>query len=228
MSEGDRLVSVTRDSILALVRLLDVPLGLFEPVTRCSHLTPRLRALLASMARPESLLEAMAVLARRMCEDALRHHAPSGPDAGTAHELTAEFHGSHRLHAVHFPHGTLGAECVAILLQDVHGADGFDPLPLRARYRLTDREIEVAGLIVKGMSTDGLARHLGIARHTARRHIESVMGKADAHSRVELLIRLLGREEAGAISPTPEHGGSGARGDWAVPGGRPSSPLRDR
>ncbi|GII21799.1 response regulator transcription factor [Planosporangium mesophilum] len=50
---------------------------------------------------------------------------------------------------------------------------------------LTPREREVLGALVRGDDTTRLARSLGIAAATARCHIQNVLTKLGAHSRVE-------------------------------------------
>ena len=50
---------------------------------------------------------------------------------------------------------------------------------------LTPRERQVLGALVRGQDTTRLARELGIAGTTARCHIQSVLTKLGAHSRLE-------------------------------------------
>lgn len=52
---------------------------------------------------------------------------------------------------------------------------------------LTSREREVLGLLVAGTSTAALARALVVAPATARNHIQSIMNKLGAHSRLEVV-----------------------------------------
>ncbi len=52
---------------------------------------------------------------------------------------------------------------------------------------LTRREIEVLGLLGRGLGTDAIARDLGITRTTVRNHVQRCLGKAGAHSRLELV-----------------------------------------
>ena len=57
---------------------------------------------------------------------------------------------------------------------------------LRARYSLTDREVEVAELLVKRRTNAEIASALGVSLHTARHHTESVFLKIGVHSRVAM------------------------------------------
>jgi DNA-binding NarL/FixJ family response regulator len=50
--------------------------------------------------------------------------------------------------------------------------------------RLTQREKEILGLLVTGMSTDAIAGHLVLSRNTVRTHIQHLMEKLDVHSAV--------------------------------------------
>jgi DNA-binding NarL/FixJ family response regulator len=52
------------------------------------------------------------------------------------------------------------------------------------RHRLTPRERQVLGLIADGLSSKEIARSLGIARATARCHVQNVLTKLGVASRV--------------------------------------------
>ena len=62
---------------------------------------------------------------------------------------------------------------------------------LRAQFRLTQREAEVALELACGASDAELARKLGISPHTVRHHTESVFAKVDVHSRKALALRFI-------------------------------------
>jgi DNA-binding NarL/FixJ family response regulator len=53
------------------------------------------------------------------------------------------------------------------------------------RGELTRRELDVLGLLVEGHSTARVAQILVISASTARNHIQSVIGKLGAHSKLE-------------------------------------------
>ncbi|MCU1458191.1 MAG: response regulator transcription factor [Actinomycetia bacterium] len=59
------------------------------------------------------------------------------------------------------------------------GRSSRDPLDL------TSREREVLGLLADGMSTVGIEQTLFVSRHTVRNHVQRVMAKLGAHSRLE-------------------------------------------
>lgn len=71
------------------------------------------------------------------------------------------------------------------LVGRLSGAVGHIP------FGLTSREIEVLRLMAAGMSTRGIAGLLGISVHTARNHVQNVIRKCDAHSKLEAVSRAL-------------------------------------
>jgi PAS domain S-box-containing protein len=56
---------------------------------------------------------------------------------------------------------------------------------------LTSREIEVLRLVAAGVSTDGIARQLSLARNTVRNYVQNIEGKLGAHSRIEAVVLAL-------------------------------------
>jgi DNA-binding CsgD family transcriptional regulator len=57
-------------------------------------------------------------------------------------------------------------------------------------YRLTEREAEVVGLVVRGLSNAEVARSLWLSPHTVADHVKHVFEKTGVRSRVELANRL--------------------------------------
>jgi two-component system nitrate/nitrite response regulator NarL len=72
---------------------------------------------------------------------------------------------------------------------------------------LTPREREVLSALVRGDDTNKLARSLGIATATARCHVQNVLTKLGAHSRLEAATSAV---RYGMVSPET--------GDWLTPG----------
>jgi DNA-binding CsgD family transcriptional regulator len=72
---------------------------------------------------------------------------------------------------------------------------------LRADYRLTAREVEVARLIARGINNAAVALTLGISPHTAERHTERVLHKLRAQSRAAVAALLL---TPGPVGSSPD------------------------
>lgn len=51
--------------------------------------------------------------------------------------------------------------------------------------KLSDREVEVLGLVASGLPNKGIARELGISEHTVKFHVGTILGKLGAASRTE-------------------------------------------
>lgn len=59
------------------------------------------------------------------------------------------------------------------------------PRPPANRYRLTERERQVLGQLTLGEKNDDIARALQISPHTARTHVQNILAKLGADSRLE-------------------------------------------
>jgi DNA-binding CsgD family transcriptional regulator len=86
---------------------------------------------------------------------------------------------------------TGGAERVAVIIEPLQ-ARATVPLLLSA-HGLTDREVEVARLVIRGASTRDIVDALHISKHTVQDHLKSVFDKTGVHSRRELVGQLLAR-----------------------------------
>jgi DNA-binding CsgD family transcriptional regulator len=64
---------------------------------------------------------------------------------------------------------------------------------LARRYQISSRELEVARLLIKGLSADEVGMRLGIAETTVAAHVRSIIGKTKSHNRTEAIAKLLGR-----------------------------------
>src|SRR5688500_11055482 len=65
-----------------------------------------------------------------------------------------------------------------------------DMAALRRRFRLTEREAEVARLLAQRRTNKEIARVLDVSWHTARRHTERVLGKLGIRSRRHVLAAI--------------------------------------
>jgi DNA-binding CsgD family transcriptional regulator len=61
----------------------------------------------------------------------------------------------------------------------------------RGRYGLTEREAQVVDLVLRGCGNRDVARVLGIAPATAKKHLTSIFDKTGVDSRTQLISRLL-------------------------------------
>jgi DNA-binding CsgD family transcriptional regulator len=59
------------------------------------------------------------------------------------------------------------------------------------RFSLTEREFEVARLVVQGLSNEKIARNMGISPETVKTHVRSIFEKSGTHSRTEFLAAVL-------------------------------------
>ena len=80
----------------------------------------------------------------------------------------------------------------AIILELARPAE-VAPLVLQA-YALTDREAQVAQLVLRGLSTVEVAATLSIALLTVQQHLKAVFEKTGVRSRRELSAQLLAQQ----------------------------------
>ena len=64
-----------------------------------------------------------------------------------------------------------------------------DSAPPPLNVDLTPREQEVLQLLAEGLPNKAIADKLGISEHTAKFHINSILGKLSARSRTEAVTR---------------------------------------
>ncbi len=109
----------------------------------------------------------------------------SAIDAGCSGFLTKDQAASDLVQAVrelaqgeiHIPPG---------LLKSLLPARSTRPVPASgAGESLTNREKEVLGFLARGMTTQGIAKELDLSVHTVRTHVQNVIGKLRAHSKLE-------------------------------------------
>ena len=63
---------------------------------------------------------------------------------------------------------------------------------------LTPREQEVARLVAKGLRNGMIARELAIEVVTVKNHLQRIMRKIEAGSRMDVMLWVIGREGLGA------------------------------
>jgi DNA-binding NarL/FixJ family response regulator len=59
----------------------------------------------------------------------------------------------------------------------------------KERDRFTRREVEILGLMAEGLDNNAIAEHLIIGVNTVRWHVQQVLEKLDAHSKLEAVAR---------------------------------------
>jgi two-component system nitrate/nitrite response regulator NarL len=176
---GKEIVAVTRehDQLLAVLRVQQVDVCLLDLASGTESIPDRLTTL--REAAPGTHL----VLLSGEVDEAL---VAAGRAAGVRgigdkrRTLTEVVHLLDRVYAgeIVLPAGAadpVGSGAAGRPRNDAQRLAGF----------LTPREREVLGALVRGDDTSKLARSLGIASATARCHVQNVLTKLGAHSRIE-------------------------------------------
>jgi DNA-binding CsgD family transcriptional regulator len=89
-------------------------------------------------------------------------------------------------------------------------------------YRLTAREVQVARLVARGLSTDEIASSLFVSRHTVRDHLKAIFQKVGVSSRGELTSKLFAEHYDEPVGPL---GGSMPNPAISVVAREPVSPT---
>jgi DNA-binding CsgD family transcriptional regulator len=85
-----------------------------------------------------------------------------------------------------------GSGQIAVIVEPAAPAD-VAPLLLQA-YGLTDREAQVAQLVLQGLATSEIAAKLSIAALTVQQHLKAVFDKTGARSRRELVAQIFAEQ----------------------------------
>jgi HD-GYP domain-containing protein (c-di-GMP phosphodiesterase class II) len=80
--------------------------------------------------------------------------------------------------------GRLAQDAVVAVLD----AAGHRPPPLQRPRGLTDREVEVLGLLVRGLQTKQIARSLGVSPKTADFHLQNAYRKMEVSTRAGAIL----------------------------------------
>jgi DNA-binding CsgD family transcriptional regulator len=95
------------------------------------------------------------------------------------------------LHAVRLA-SREGDRQIAVILEPA-GAGAVAPLVLQA-YGLTDREAQVAQLVLRGLATGEIADRLWITALTVQQHLKAIFDKTGVHSRRELVAHIFAEQ----------------------------------
>lgn len=102
-----------------------------------------------------------------------------------------------RVGATGFVHKTWGVRTLVEAITRVANGDivmdaaratespSFSASPERLAGQLTTRERECLGLLVEGLGTPAMTERLGVAATTVRSHVQAILTKLGAHSRLE-------------------------------------------
>jgi DNA-binding NarL/FixJ family response regulator len=60
---------------------------------------------------------------------------------------------------------------------------------ISVKKALTRREREILNLLAEGIGTEGICRMIAVSRVTVRNHVQRILGKLGAHSRLEAVAR---------------------------------------
>jgi DNA-binding NarL/FixJ family response regulator len=85
----------------------------------------------------------------------------------------------------------LRAAVLGLLVLDPALAGAFvrAPEPSGAIEQLTPREREVLALLAEGLANKAIAARLGVSEHTAKFHVNAILGKLGVESRAEAIVR---------------------------------------
>ncbi len=85
------------------------------------------------------------------------------------------------------------AVCQGLFVLDPNLAASFLPAPLDTQDDLQDaltpRERQVLQLLAEGLTNKAIAEQLAISRHTVKFHVNAILGKLNAQSRTEAVVR---------------------------------------
>src|SRR5262245_8385285 len=186
----------------ALEQLLDTMtdgVALFDLGGRLAHENPPLTRLLAAEQEACQLMAAITRAAATMGALADRRLRTSPTDSVAMKSTSRKLRtgrGWYRLSATYLGSELLGWQAgVAVVVSRIPTVE-LTPELLRVRYHLTDRELDVTALLVRGHPNAEVARTLGISPATARHHTASVLRKLAVRSRAAIAARLWAETDA--------------------------------
>jgi DNA-binding NarL/FixJ family response regulator len=102
---------------------------------------------------------------------------------GALHRRAHEIAHRRRVHELEDTIGRLRGEAVAGV--DVAPIGPATPTDGKVGAELTPREFDVLGLLVGGLTNKAIARELGLRLNTVRNHVQNILYKLHAHSKLE-------------------------------------------
>ncbi len=177
------------DARRAALDALSDALAVFGIDGREVHRNPALETALASDPQRALVDACLAATGRTMSRHAQgRHGGAAAPALATVQTPL----GAYTLRASLLPAGAFGPDAsVLVTVEAPQVATMPSSDTLRARLGLTKREAEVALLLAEGHTNGQIAEALFVSPHTARHHVENVMGKLDVTARAAVAARLM-------------------------------------
>ncbi len=124
-------------------------------------------------AAAQEIAWALATLLRRGQPGEVTRDVPAGPTV-------------FRLRGTFAPAAMMGRDPGVLVTIEGQAVAPLGDAELRARYRLTAREISVARLVAEGLSNQEIADRLGVSFFTARNHVERVLARLGAGNRARV------------------------------------------
>lgn len=175
-----------------ILDLLGVGVLVCDISGRLLHQNTALTAILREERAAAALREEIARLVVSFCRAAGAPSKLTGdPIHNPASRTVNTSCGRYRLTATYWHDVLQAGYAVGVLVQEL-GRGALPRETLRNRYGLTEREIDVAALVVQGRRNAEIARILGISIHTAERHVERIFAKLDVQTRAAVGPKLRG------------------------------------
>jgi DNA-binding CsgD family transcriptional regulator len=150
--------------------------------------------------RSEPPQAVLAVAARLLALEQARENAPALPPRARVQTHSGRWL---VLHASRLS-GPAGSGPIAVILEPAAPAE-FAPLVLQA-YGLTEREAQVAQLVLHGLATSEIADRLAITALTVQQHLKAVFDKTGARSRREFVAQVFAQHYLPRMAARPGEG----------------------
>ncbi len=82
----------------------------------------------------------------------------------------------------------IGRDAVSDLVQALRAQETAAGKPVRDRFGLTARELEITSAVVSGLSNKEIARQLSLSEDTVKHHLTNIFNKMGASNRLELAL----------------------------------------
>lgn len=173
------------DLLAEVLDSIDDPFCVIDRLGRVRHENAAFRTKIERHPEPEHLRDEIRQLARRaIFSDWDESGRSDRPKLGRVAEFRS---GQKNFRARASLMRDSSADPTALALVTLEVVDAADVShALRARHRLTPREVQVVELLAEGHSNERVAQALGVSTHTARHHTGRVLSKLQAKGRAEV------------------------------------------